>query len=363
MVYNIGDRVKFLNEKGGGVVSKIISPQLVNVTTLDGFDIPYSTRELILIPSEESIIGKMFNADVEETKNIKVEIIEEENSGSGYSEKLNLLPSQKTLDKQSLYLAFIPREQGWLISGGLDVYLVNMTEYHLSFSLFHFQEREFILGFSGEAKPFSRHYLVEIDRDELTNWEKMVGQFMLKTKKSTKIYSPVDIEINIRGSKFYAENSYQKVDFIREKSVLYRIFDLKNLPLMHSIVYTEEKKDVEIISTKVKTHEKNKEIIKFKTGEGQAVVDMHIWELVSDHSHLTEHEMLLTQLDYFKKCLDSAIENHYHKVVFIHGVGTGRLKEEIRDILDEKLIPHKPASMKEYGVGATEVNIPVNLGR
>jgi hypothetical protein len=49
MKFNTGDKVKFLNTKGGGVVSKIISPTLVNVMIEDGFEIPTVTSELIKV--------------------------------------------------------------------------------------------------------------------------------------------------------------------------------------------------------------------------------------------------------------------------------------------------------------------------
>nr|MCU0517076.1 hypothetical protein [Oscillatoria sp. Prado101] len=41
-----GDKVKFLNQPGGGIVSKIISKTMVNVMIADGFEIPTLTSEL-----------------------------------------------------------------------------------------------------------------------------------------------------------------------------------------------------------------------------------------------------------------------------------------------------------------------------
>ena len=40
MKFRQGDKVRFLNERGGGVISKIVNPNLVHVTIEDGFDIP-----------------------------------------------------------------------------------------------------------------------------------------------------------------------------------------------------------------------------------------------------------------------------------------------------------------------------------
>ncbi|HPI86611.1 MAG TPA: hypothetical protein PLR01_09565, partial [Bacteroidales bacterium] len=49
MRFQLGDRVKFLNSKGGGVITKIISPSLVNVMIEDGFEIPTITSELVKV--------------------------------------------------------------------------------------------------------------------------------------------------------------------------------------------------------------------------------------------------------------------------------------------------------------------------
>ncbi|MCQ2207746.1 MAG: DUF2027 domain-containing protein, partial [Paludibacteraceae bacterium] len=36
----VGDKVRFLNSEGGGVVSKVLSKDMVEVTDADGFDYP-----------------------------------------------------------------------------------------------------------------------------------------------------------------------------------------------------------------------------------------------------------------------------------------------------------------------------------
>ena len=49
MKLNIGDKVRFLNENGGGVVTRIINTNLVSVAIEDGFDIPTLASNLIRI--------------------------------------------------------------------------------------------------------------------------------------------------------------------------------------------------------------------------------------------------------------------------------------------------------------------------
>ena len=61
-------------------------------------------------------------------------------------------------------------------------------------------------------------------------------------------------------------------------------------------------------------------------------------------------------MDFFRKCLNDAIINHVQKVIFIHGVGSGVLKNEIiKELKKYKGLHYFDASMAKYGVGATEV--------
>ena len=39
-MYKLGDRVKFLNDVGGGTVTKIVGKNMVHVENEDGFEIP-----------------------------------------------------------------------------------------------------------------------------------------------------------------------------------------------------------------------------------------------------------------------------------------------------------------------------------
>jgi dsDNA-specific endonuclease/ATPase MutS2 len=64
------------------------------------------------------------------------------------------------------------------------------------------------------------------------------------------------------------------------------------------------------------------------------------------------------QLERFEKELQYCMSNGIKKLIVIHGVGNGKLKQEIISILktiDD--IEYYDASYKNYGYGATEVRI------
>ena len=89
-----------------------------------------------------------------------------------------------------------------------------------------------------------------------------------------------------------------------------------------------------------------------------AEVDLHLHELVDDEARLSDGEKLEFQLRYFERALESAIRNGKRKLIVIHGVGEGVLREEVRRMLQYyDGVQFHDADMRRYGAGATEVLI------
>jgi len=87
-------------------------------------------------------------------------------------------------------------------------------------------------------------------------------------------------------------------------------------------------------------------------------VDLHINQLVKSSKGMTNHEMLNVQLDTAKRQLDFAIRKRIQKVVFIHGVGEGVLREELLYLFRRyENVRYYDADYQKYGSGATEVYI------
>lgn len=87
-------------------------------------------------------------------------------------------------------------------------------------------------------------------------------------------------------------------------------------------------------------------------------VDLHLHELIDSYQQKSDHEKLMFQVKYFKKCMDAAIAHRIKKVIFIHGVGKGTLKQEILHALkDYERVRNYDAPFKRYGYGALAVEI------
>lgn len=86
-------------------------------------------------------------------------------------------------------------------------------------------------------------------------------------------------------------------------------------------------------------------------------IDLHIHQLTTSTRYMTNGEMLQLQLQKVKETLRSINKKEYHKVVFIHGKGTGKLRFELEKMLRNKKIEYYDASLKRYGGGALAIDI------
>ncbi len=89
----------------------------------------------------------------------------------------------------------------------------------------------------------------------------------------------------------------------------------------------------------------------------QTVLDLHIEKLTNSYSHLTATEKLDLQLSAFEKWIDQ-LQQHYIKQAWvIHGVGSGKLRDEVHTLLRQrngiKTFVHQFHPW--YGNGATEI--------
>ena len=87
------------------------------------------------------------------------------------------------------------------------------------------------------------------------------------------------------------------------------------------------------------------------------VIDLHIHELIDDQSGLQDRTKLDIQLNHFERMMRIAGEQRIKRVIFIHGVGQGVLRNQIRTRLDSYYpdCTVRDANPREYGAGATEV--------
>ena len=115
----------------------------------------------------------------------------------------------------------------------------------------------------------------------------------------------------------------------------------------------------QIKAEKENTTRKNKQIVKPKERNAPKMeVDLHINQLIKSPKGMSNHEILNLQMETAKRQLEFAMRKRIQKVVFIHGVGEGTLKEELKFLFGRyDNLKYYDADYQKYGIGATEVYI------
>jgi hypothetical protein len=355
MKFQLGDKVKFLNEQGGGFITKIETPSLVYVSTTDGFEIPISTTELIKVEIQ-STTEEFFDEDFGEQENLSTQDLSELDSDA----RLTAFVQKKSTDlSEGLSLAFVPQVQARCLFGLLDVVVINNSPYQILFNFFRKAEDKFIGQEYDTVEPHSSFFIDSIDRDELAAWLEGNVQALFFAESMEKLITPVNAFFKIKGSKLYQENNYKNLDVLNKKAFVYPLSDLKYQGLISK---TEE---TALAQASKLGHDieqalgiKKSLIENHKTGLLEAEIDLHISALDPDYQNLEKFEIMQKQVDYFEKTLEDAMIHQYQKLIYIHGIGNGVLKNELRRILkDYPDIQVKQAAFNRYGYGAIEVHI------
>jgi len=89
-------------------------------------------------------------------------------------------------------------------------------------------------------------------------------------------------------------------------------------------------------------------------------VDLHIHELTNSDKGMSNYDMLHLQLQTAEKNLKNAIAKKQQRIIFIHGIGNGKLRQELHLLLKKYPVTFSEASYTRYGQGATEVYLYQN---
>ena len=91
-------------------------------------------------------------------------------------------------------------------------------------------------------------------------------------------------------------------------------------------------------------------------------IDLHIDAILDSHFGMSNSEILAIQLKELRSFYKRATDKHIRKIILIHGVGEGVLKEEVRLFLSKKEgVNYYDADFREYGKGATAAELRYNI--
>ena len=334
MKFQVGDKVLLLHSNEEAEVIDIINDKMVMVDAggvqfpvyNDQIEYPYLKRFMEKKNGNQHK-PKQFIDDLKKEKSID---IKREEDGMW----LNFLPVIDT------------DEFGDDVVEELKVHLLNKTRttYNFDYKLAFFGKPEFEL--KNTIHPFADFYLHDVPFEDLSDSPFFEFEFSLGHPDKTKA------EICTASLKLKPKQLFNKIEEIRSKneaSFSYRLFD------KYPDKVVQDKIDLGSLSSKYKVYDASK--AKQHMEPPRSVVDLHIEKLTDNWQHLGNLQILAIQLKTFEKYYDLAIAHLQPSVIIIHGVGSGRLRDEIHELL--KLRKEVKTFVNQYdprfGYGATEI--------
>ena len=338
MKYQVGDDIIVLQSNEEGKVIELISDKMVMIEVrgvkfpayMDQIDFPYFKRftEKKLFPEKEAA-PKVY---------------------------IDQVPKEKPQPNQikvsdGVWLSFVPKfdldDFNDEVVDLLKIHLVNKTDipYRFVYTQQFFGRTHFEL--TNEIAAFHDFYLHDIPFATVNDSPSFSFDFSLLIPDKKK--AP-HFEASL---KLKPKQVFQKIEEMKENNeptIAYQLF----------IVYpgkTEEPFfEMNSLSAKgYKVYEASK--ARQHLEPSRSVVDLHMEKLSDSWKHMSNFEILTMQLHEFEKWYELAVAHRQSSLIVIHGVGSGKLRDEIHDILKTKREVKTFINQYDprFGYGATEI--------
>jgi len=337
MKFQQGDRVILVHSGEEGEIVDFINKDMALVDVngvrfpvyLDQVDFPYFER--FTKKKEEPLRKKLYLEDLKKEK---------KPATSAY--KL----------EEGIWLSFLPVFDKDVFEDDVveyfRLYLVNQTATHY---LFHYTQKlggQLNFELKNEVSPFSDIYLHDLPFETLNDSPRFDFEFSLK-KPEKKKAAHAEASLKIKAKQVF--NKVEEIRMKQEASFAYLLLD------RYPDKPEEEKTDLsKLTAAGYKVYESGR-VNKEHLEPARSVVDLHIEKLTDDVTNISKQDMLDLQLRAFEKYYGLALMHHLPQLIVIHGVGTGRLRDEIHDILRLKKEVRSFVNQFHplYGFGATEI--------
>jgi hypothetical protein len=335
MKYEVGDDIVVLHTNEEGKVVEIINDKMVMIEVrgvkfpsyVDQIDFPYFNRFTQKKP--------VFQKKKKFADTIPKEKLKPEEARVSESVWLSLLPK------------FTVDEFGDEVVELFKLHLVNKTDrgYKFNYRQQFFGETSFEL--TNEVTAFHDFYLHDISFADFNDNPTFCFEFsLITTDKAKADFFETSLKIKVRQLFHRIEDMKQK----NEPTITYKLFQT------YPVKVIDEKPPLSSGAAKeYAVYEAKK--IKENLEPARSVLDLHAEKLTDDWQHMSNFEILTMQLKEFEKWYDLAIAHHLPNFIVIHGVGSGKLRDEIHEILKTKKEVGYFINQYDhrFGYGATEI--------
>lgn len=325
----VGEKVRYLDDEGEGIIIKILDQKTALVLDISGLSLPHPIHKLVPATRDR----------VAETPRLATPAV------NPIAQTQQPIKGSKGLELAELALAFVSSNSKEPTSGDLDLYFVNNSKYHLLLNVAAKVDNQWFSLYHGEVLPADETLIQSLRRQDVGSVGNLSVDLLFFGTTGYENRKPISTTLKIKSTRFVKPGNY----------LLYQ--GLENPAIAMSI----ENDKIEIVERAPSAFVKKPRALKLAQPASlifEEEVDLHLEGILgSDPMNMSDHEKFLTQMRQFERKLTHALTHNYIEITFIHGVGTGRLKEAIRHELKEYGLHFQDGPFHKYGVGATVVSL------
>lgn len=209
----VGDKVKFLNDTGGGVITRFLEPGKVLVKIEEGFEIPTLISDLV----PDQGIEDRPQAAVHSGKDYKEVSVDHEKEAPGYE--------AEQPNSDMVYFSVNPTGNPYLYR----IFLINDTSYHIHYVIGERRMTQDLFRHAGMLEANTKMYIDDLkfsDPDAVMTW---FVQYVSFRKGFFEKRYPVDCQFEFSGSGLMRGEYLKENDFFDEEVSLFPLMDYQNL--------------------------------------------------------------------------------------------------------------------------------------
>lgn len=325
-MFKVGEKVRYLDDQGEGIIIKLLDSKTVLVLDKSGLTLAHPLNKLV--PAERDRIvetPKAIAQIVKTTIPVKPTV-----------------KAAKGAELPELALAFVSSNAAKPDIGDLDLYFVNSSNYHLLINVAAKVDDQWFSLYHGEVLPKDEQLIQSLRRQDVGSVGNLSVDLLFFGTTGYETRKPISTTLKIKSTRFVKSGNYVLYQGLENPSIA--------IPIEHERINSTPS-SIPKIPRALKPVQPASLIF-------EEEVDLHLESILGSDPHdMPDHEKFLTQMRHFERRLTHALTHNYIEITFIHGVGTGRLKEAIRQELKEYGLHFQDGPFHKYGVGATVVNL------
>ncbi len=346
MQIKIGDKVRFLNDVGGGVIVGFNGDNEVVVEQESGFCFPHPRSECVVVADSKPQPSTQQQPRAESVAEVQC---------------LTSPTQNRSSERYNISLAFAPQNIDNLGESSIKIYLINDSEYRVFFTISTKQDKERELYKLLKTSTIRSNEILlidEIPHRNIGQLESLALQIIAHKEIGTfRLKEPISCKLTTRLVKFSKPSSFVHSSLLGCNAMITNLITLSSntkVTVDSTRQLVDRFKDSSLTPT-IKSSIKQR---RDNPATPETVeVDLHIDSLLDSTAGMESCDILEYQMEHFRSTISQYSRYRGLKLIFIHGKGDGVLRRSILSELKRTGRANRcqEASFKRYGYGALMV--------